>query len=98
MAEIREDRDLLIESQTLIKEVLRHMDKIEAQMVPRTEYTVMVGKLTEAHQDNQEDITKLQKQVDKLQNQVASLMWRLGVGLGSLQVLTLIVSFLLSRG
>jgi len=84
-------RDLLIELRTQNIEILRRMGELDKTVVPRAEYNVMVGKLTEAHETNQEEITRIQAQI-------STLIWKIGGGLGALQVITAVVLYSLSQG
>ena len=84
-------RDLLIELKTQTTEVLRRMDGIDRQLVPRKEYEEKVRVFSEAHVTNQHEI-------ERMQSQINTLMWKLGGGLATLQVLTSIVLFILARG
>lgn len=89
-AKTENQRDLLIELRTQNVEILRRMDNIDKNLVPRQEYNVMVGKLTEAHETNQEEIGKIQAQI-------STLIWKIGGGLGTLQVITAVVLYVLAR-
>lgn len=90
MADKNTQRDLLIELRTQNVEILRRMDGLEKTVVPRAEYSVMVDKLTEAHKTNQEEINQIQVQIN-------TLIWKIGGGLGALQIITAIVLYTLSQ-
>lgn len=86
----KENRDLLIELRTQNTEILRRLTEYDKIIVPRTEYSVMVSNLQKQHTDNQ-------KQIENIQNQIRGIIWKVGGGLGSLQVITSIVLYLITR-
>lgn len=86
-----ETRDILIRLETQNTEILRRLDSYDKIIVPRTEYQVVVAELQRNHLQNQKDI-------EGVQEQVRTLMWKIGGALGTLQVVTAIIMFLLSNG
>lgn len=91
MPENKEMRDLLVELKTINTELLRRMDTFDKIIVPRSEFNIVVQELRERHHQNQVDI-------ENVQEQLRALMWRLGVGLGSLQIVTALAMYLISKG
>ena len=87
----KENRDLLIELRTQNTEILRRLTEYDKIIVPRTEYNVMVSNLQKQHTANQ-------KQIENIQNQIRGIIWKVGGGLGSLQVITSIVLYLITKG
>lgn len=90
MPETKETRDLLIEVKTkvdIINESLRAFDKI---IVPRTEFMVIIEELRAKDNLNQRDIKDVQ-------DQVRNMMYKLGVGLGSLNIVTALAMYLLTK-
>ena len=88
-APLSSERDLLIELRTTTTEVLRRMDNIDLQLVPRKEYEEKVMSLGLAHATNQVEIEHMQVQLN-------ALIWKIGGGLGSLQVITALVLYLIT--
>lgn len=86
----KENRDLLIELRTQNTEILRRLTEYDKIIVPRTEYSVMVSNLQKQHTDNQ-------KQIENIQNQIRGIIWKVGGGLGSLQIITSLILYLITR-
>lgn len=83
--------EVMIRLDEKMLEVLRRIDSFDKVIVPRSEFAIVIDELREKHSSNQRDIEEVQKDLKMM-------MMKLGFGLGSLQVVTAIVMFLITQG
>ena len=83
--------DILIRLDEKMLEVLRRIDGFDKVIVPRGEFTIIVNELRSKHIQNQKDI-------ESMQQDLRTMMVRLGTGLGALNVVTAIALYLITRG
>lgn len=83
--------EIMIRLDEKMLEVLRRIDSFDKVIVPRSELTIVIEELRAKHMSNQKDIEEVQKDL-------RGLMYKLGFGLGSLQVITAIAMYLITQG
>ena len=83
--------EIMIRLDEKMLEVLRRIDSFDKVIVPRSELTIVIEELRAKHMSNQKDIEEVQKDL-------RGLMYKLGFGLGSLQVVTAIAMYLITQG
>jgi hypothetical protein len=83
--------EVMIRLDEKMLEVLRRIDTFDKVIVPRSEFTIVIEELRAKHMSNQRDI-------EEVQQDLRGLMYKLGFGLGSLQVITAIAMYLITRG
>ena len=93
----KENRDLLVELRTQNVEILRRLVDYDKIIVPRSEYNITISELRNYHVTNQKGIESNQEEIRTLQEDFKSMIWKVGGGLATLQVITSIVLFLLSK-
>lgn len=72
-------------------EVLRRLDNFENASVSRNEFALVTTELRSKHNQNQKDI-------ELMQRDLRTMMVKLGAGLGSLNVVTALALYLITRG
>lgn len=87
----QETRDTMIRVVAQNDEILRRLDTIDRQLVPRNEYQTTVKSLYSGVETNKEDIKSLEKQV-------INLIWKVGGGLASIQIISGLVLWLTQKG
>ena len=70
-------------------EVLRRIDTFDKVIVTRSEFTIVIEELRQKHMQNQNDI-------EAMQRDLRNMMVKLGASLGSLNIITAIVMFLMT--
>ena len=83
--------EIMIRLDEKMLEVLRRIDTFDKVIVPRSEFTIVIEELRQKHMQNQNDI-------EAMQRDLRNMMVKLGAGLGSLNVITAIVMFLMTKG
>lgn len=83
--------EVMIRLDEKMLEVLRRIDTFDKVIVPRSEFTIVIEELRMKHISNKKDI-------DQVQSDLRGLMYKLGFGLGSLQIVTAIVMYLITQG
>lgn len=83
--------EVMIRLDEKMLEVLRRIDTFDKVIVPRSEFTIVIEELRSKHISNQKDIEEVQKDLKVM-------MYKLGFGLGSLQVITAIAMYLITKG
>lgn len=83
--------DILIRLDEKMLEVLRRIDTFDKIIVPRGEFTIIVDELRSKHIQNQQDI-------ELMQRDLRTMMVKLGAALGSLNVVTALALYLITRG
>lgn len=83
--------EVMIRLDEKMLEVLRRIDTFDKVIVPRSEFTIVIEELRSKHISNQKDI-------EQVQDDLRGLMYKLGFGLGSLQVITAIAMYLITQG
>jgi hypothetical protein len=82
--------EIMIRLDEKMLEVLRRIDSFDKIIVPRSEFTIVIEELRSKHMQNQHDIEAMQKDL-------RGMMVRLGTALGSLNVITAVAMFLMTR-
>jgi hypothetical protein len=81
--------EIMIRLDEKMLEVLRRIDTFDKVIVPRSEFTIVIEELRSKHMQNQNDI-------EAMQRDLRNMMVKLGAGLGSLNIITAIVMFLMT--
>ena len=84
-------REIMIRLDEKMLEVLRRIDSFDKVIVPRSEFTIVVEELRAKHSQNQKDIESMQKDL-------RGMMVKLGTALGTLNVVTAVAMFLMTKG
>lgn len=87
----QENRDLLVEIRTQNTDILRRLGKYDEIIVPRIEYDTFIRQIQANIADNQNSIKSVEEQI-------RGIIWKVGGGLATLQVITSIVLYLLAKG